>query len=90
MKTMGNDSYPVKLTGSGTTTLNSCFLYGICINKTLVGTLTVNDSAVALAQFAIGTTPGMYHAIPNGGRYEAPTFVLSAGDDVTVYIKALS
>lgn len=85
---MGNDSYPVKLSGSTTTTLKSCFLYAICINKTLAGTLTVNENGSAVGQFAIGTVPGMYHSLPNGARYAAPTFALSAGDDVTVYIKA--
>lgn len=85
---MGNDSYPVKLTGSATTTLKSCFVYAICINKTLAGTLTVNESGTAVASFAIGTLPGTYHILPSGGRYAIPTFVLSAGDDVTVYIKA--
>ncbi len=85
---MGNDSYPVKLTGSGTTTPGSCFLYAVCVNKTLAGTLTINDSAVAKAAFAIGTLPGTYHILPSGGRYAVPTFVLSAADDVTIYIKA--
>ena len=84
---MGNDSNPLKLTGSGTTTLGSVFLMGICINKTLTGTLTVNESGTATGQFAIGTTPNTYHALPNGGRYAVLTFVLSAGDDVTVYTK---
>ncbi len=84
---MGNDSYPVKLSGTATTTLNSCLLMGININKTLAGTLTINDSAVAKGQFAIGTLPGMYHALPNGTRYAALTLVLSAGDDVTAFIR---
>lgn len=85
---MGNDSYPVKLTASATTTLASCFLYAICINKALVGTLTVQENATAVGQFAIGTAPGTYHILPNGGRYAIPKFVLSGADDVTVYIKA--
>lgn len=84
---MGNDSYPVKLTGTGTTTLGSVFLYGICINKTLTGTLTVNESGSAVGAFAIGAVAGNYHTIPNGGRYANLTMVLSAGDDVTVYVK---
>ena len=84
---MGNDSYPVKLTGTGTTTIGSAFLYAICINKALSGTLTVNESGTAVGQFAIATVAGTYHAIPNGGRYAALTLALSAGDDVTVYVK---
>lgn len=84
---MGNDSYPVKLTGSGTTTLGSVFLYGICVNKTLTGTLTINETGTAVGQFAIGTTPATYHTLPNGGRYGNLTLVLSAGDDVTAYFK---
>lgn len=85
---MGNDSYPVKLTASNTTTLNACFLYAVCINKTLVGTLTINENGTAVGAFAIGTVPGAYHLLPNGGRYFKPTFVLSGADDVTVYIRA--
>lgn len=84
---MGNDSYPVKLTGSGTTTINSAFLYGISINKALTGTLAVNENGVAVANFAIGTSPGMYHTIPNGAAYFKLTCVLSANDDVTIFVK---
>lgn len=85
---MGNDANPLKLTGSGTTTLNSTFLYGIAVNKALTGTLTVNENGTAVGQFAIGTTPGTYHIHPNGVRYYKLTLVLSAGDDVTVFSKA--
>lgn len=85
---MGNDSYPVKLTGSATTTLKALKLYSICINKALSGTLTINENGTAVAAFAIGTLPGTYHIVPNGARYSVPTFVLSAGDDVTLYIAA--
>lgn len=84
---MGNDSYPKKLAGTATTTLNSCFLYAISINKTLTGTLTVNESGTAVAQFAIGTVAGTYHIVPNGVRYAVLTLVLSAGDDCTAFIK---
>lgn len=86
---MGNDSNPKKLTGTGTTTLGSCLVYAISVNKTLTGTLTVNESASAVAQFAIGTTPGTYHVTPNGARYAILTLVLSAGDDVTVFSRAV-
>ena len=86
---MGNDSNPKKLTATGTTTLNQCMLYGIAINKTLVGTLTVNESGTAVAQFAIGTVPGTYHLAPSGVRYAILTMVLSGADDVTVFTKAI-
>ena len=84
---MGNDSNPLKLTGTGTTTIGSSFLYCININKTLTGTLTINESGTAIGQFAIGTATGSYHVLPSGARYANLTFVLSAGDDVTVYTK---
>lgn len=83
---MGNDSYPKKLTGSATTTLLSCRLMGITINKTLVGTLTINENGTAVGQFAIGTTPGDYHNVPGGVRYAACTLVLSGADDVTAFL----
>jgi len=84
---MGNDANVIKLAGTATTTLNSVFLYNISINKTLTGTLTVNENGTAVAQFAIGTTPGNYHQNPNGARYSRLTLVLSAGDDVTAFSK---
>ncbi len=84
---MGNDSNPVKLTVSATTTLGSRFLMGVCINKTLVGTMTIQEGATVHANFAIGTAAGMYHTIPNGGNYTNLQFVLSGADDVTVYVK---
>lgn len=83
---MGNDSYPKKLTGTATTTLGSCRLMGISINKTLTGTLTVNESGTAVGQFAISTATGDYHNVPGGVRYANLTLVLSAGDDVTVFL----
>lgn len=84
---MGNDSSPVKLAGTATTTLGSRFLYAVCVNKTLTGTMTIGEGATVLANFAIGTVAGQYHNLPNGGRYQNLQFVLSAGDDVTVYVK---
>jgi hypothetical protein len=86
---MGNESNPKKLTGTATTTIGSCSCFGISVNKTLTGTLTVNESGTAVGQFAVGTIPGTYFAIPNGVRYAALTLVLSAGDDVTVFTKAI-
>ena len=84
---MGNDSYPILLTPSATTTLGSNFLYVVCVNKTLVGTMVINDGASSRGSFALGTTPGNYHLLPSGGRYGNLNIVLSAADDVTVYIK---
>ena len=89
---MGNDASIQKLTGTGTTTLSGVsgmMLYNICINKTLTGTLTVNENGVAVGQFAIGTVPGNYHQHTQGVRYFKLTLVLSAGDDVSVLTKAL-
>ncbi len=79
------DSNPLKLSGSATTTINGCFLYGISINKALTGTLTVNENGTAVAQFAATTPPGDYHNVPGGARYYKLTLVLSAGDDVTIF-----
>ncbi len=85
---MGNDANPIILTASGTTTLNSTFLYGIAINKTLAGTLTINENGVSVGQMAIGTLPGMYHVHANGVRYFKLTLVLSAADNVTAFTRA--
>lgn len=84
---MGNDSNPKKLTGTGTTTIGSCFLFGVSINKTLTGTLDIKESGTSVAQFAIGTAPGTYHLAPSGVRYTNLTLVLSAGDDCTAFTK---
>lgn len=86
---MGNESNPKKLTGTGTTTIGSCSCFGISVNKTLTGTLTVNESGTAVGQFAIGTTPNTYFNLPSGCRFANLTLVLSAGDDVTVFTKAI-
>ena len=89
---MENDAYPLKLTGTGTTTpggLSGTKLYGIAINKTLTGTLTVNENGTAVGAFAIGTAPGMYHLVTQGVRYTKLTLVLSAGDDVTAFVRPL-
>ena len=84
---MGNDANVIKLTGSGTTTLGSVFVFNISINKTLTGTLTVNENGTAVGQFAVGTLPGNYHQVASGARYTKLTLVLSAGDDVTCFSK---
>ena len=86
---MGNDSNPKKLTGSGTTTLGSCMVYGINVNKTLTGTLTINEGGSPVGQFAVGTTPATYYVIALGVRFSALTCVLSAGDDVTIFTRTI-
>lgn len=86
---MGNESNPKKLTGTGTTTVGSCSVYGINVNKTLTGTLTVNESGSAVGQFAIGTAPATYFVIADGIRFANLSLVLSAGDDVTLFSKAI-
>lgn len=87
---MGNDSNPKRLTASATTTLGAVYLYGIAVNKTLTGTMTVDESDRLMALFAIGTTPGTYHLAPNGTRYANLTIALSAADDVTVLTRTAS
>lgn len=84
---MGNDSNPTILSGSGTTTLKSCLLYGISVNTTLTGTLTVKESGTSVGAFAATTPVGMYWTVPNGVRFAALTLVLSAGDNVTVFTR---
>lgn len=86
---MENESNPKKLTASGTTTIGSCTMYGLNINKTLTGTLTINEGGTAVAQFAIGTTPATHFVVNNGIRFSNLTFVLSAADDVTVFTRAI-
>lgn len=85
---MGNDSNPIKLAGTATTTFGDAYLYCISVNKALVGTLTINQNGTAIGSFAIGTNPGSYHVVPNGARYYKLTMVLSAADDVTVYTRS--
>jgi hypothetical protein len=60
------------------------------VNKTLTGTMTIKENGIAVGTFAVGTTPGNYHTVVNGTRYYKCTVVLSAGDDVTLFSKALN
>lgn len=85
---MGNDSYPVPLTQSGTTNLKSCLIYCVSINKTLAGTLILKEGSTAVANFAATTPPGSYHIVPEGARYSNFNAALSTTDDVTVYMRA--
>jgi hypothetical protein len=83
---MIRDYYPVQCAGTATTTLKSCFLAGICINKVLTGTVTIKENGTAVGTIAASTAAGQFHMVPNGVRYGALTIVLSAGDDVTAFI----
>jgi hypothetical protein len=87
---MGNEAGIKQLTGSATTTLGSVYLYNICVNKTLTGTMTIKEGANTVATFAIGTTPNNYHHHPFGTRYYSLSIVLSAGDDVSVLTRFTS
>jgi len=84
---MGNEGNIKKLAGTATTTFGSCLLQNVCVNKTLTGTLTINENGAAVGQLAIGTVPGNYHQNTNGTRYSALTIVLSAGDDASAISK---
>jgi len=71
---------------AGTET-NRVLLKGICVNKTLTGTLTVKSgggSGTNLAVFAIGTLPGEYLFSSTGIEIENPALINSATDDITV------
>lgn len=86
---MGNESNPKKLTASATTTIGSVALYGINVNKTLAGTMTVNDGNTNIAIFATTAAPNTYFAIPNGIRFANLAIALSGADDVTIFTKAI-
>lgn len=86
---MGNESNSKKLTASGTTTLGSVILYGLGVNKTLAGTVTVYNDTTNVATFATTAIPNTYHNIPNGVRYGNLVIVLSGADDVTAFTRAI-
>lgn len=86
---MGNDSYPLKLTVSATTTLGSVMVYAISVNKTLTGTLTIDNDTTRIASFAATTAVGTYHVTPSGSRYSNFKAGLSTTDDVTVFTRAV-
>ncbi len=87
---MGNESSVKKLTTSGITTLGSCFLYNICINKTLVGTIVIKEGTTTVGTIAAGTLAGNYHQNTNGTRYTNLTITLSTTDDVSVLTRFTS
>lgn len=84
---MGNDANPKKLTASATTTIGSVYLYNVCVNKTLTGTMAIADGAVNIGLFAIGTLPGNYHLSSFGVRYANLAIGLSAADDVSIFTR---
>lgn len=86
---MGNDSYPLKLTVSATTTLGSVMVYAIGVNKTLSGTVTVDNDTARIASFVATTPVGTYHVVPNGTRYSNLKVGLSTTDDVTIFTRAI-
>jgi hypothetical protein len=83
---MGRDVYAVQCTGSATTTLKSCLLMGVTVNKVLTGTVAIKEQGTAVGTIAASTAAGDYHNVPGGTRYGALTIVLSAADDVTAFI----
>jgi hypothetical protein len=87
---MGNDAGVKQLTASGTTTLGSVFLYNICVNKTLTGTITINEGANTVGILDIGTLAGNYHQHSFGTRYYSLSIVLSAADDASVLTRFTS
>jgi hypothetical protein len=86
-KNMGNDSNPTLLTASATTALKSCLLYGISINATLTGTVTIKEGSTSVGAFAATTPPGMYWILPNGTRFAALNIALSTTDNVTAFTR---
>lgn len=84
---MGSDSNPKQLTASATTTIGSVFLYGICINKVLTGTITVKDGTSVVGTIAASTVAGMFFAVPNGIRFTNLVIILSAADDATCFTR---
>ena len=90
---MGNDSNPKKLTNSGgsgspwTTTFGSVLCYGININKTLTGTLTIQSggaSGTVIGIIAAGTIAGEYWYSNTGTEIQDLAIINSATEDVTV------
>jgi len=83
------NNYTYITTGTSTTingtTVARVSLKGICINKTLTGTLTVKAGATTIGAFAIGTLPDTYWNIPFGTEIENLVITTSAADDVTIF-----
>jgi len=86
---MGNDSNPKKIAASSTTTIGSVMVYAISVNKTLAGTVSVNEGTTNTGIFAATTPPGTYHVTPNGARYGNLIIGLSGADDVTLFSRAI-
>lgn len=75
---------PTKCTASGTTTKGQVVLGSLNINKTLVGTVDIQEGATSLAQFAVGTPPGQYFYDDSGSGFANLQIVLSGADNVTI------
>jgi len=86
---MGNDSNPRKLTASATTTLGAVYCYCISVNKTLTGTVTINDGNSNKGILAVGTLAGSYHVVPFGATYANLAIALSTTDDVTAFVRVI-
>lgn len=84
---MGNESNVLKLAAATATTLGSKLMFGIGINKTLVGNMIIAEGSTAVANFATGTTPNTFHVVPNGVRYNNLVITLATADDVTAFTK---
>lgn len=77
------------ITATATTTFagnetNRVVLGAINVNKTLVGTLTIQAGSTVIGVLAIGTPIGEYWYTTTGTEIEALTIVNSATEDVTV------
>ena len=74
------------IAGTATKRVN---LFGISINKTLTGTLTVKAGATTIGTFAIGTVVGMQWYTDTGVEVQDLQLVTTANDDITVFWKNL-
>ncbi len=85
---MDNNTYKYITTAATTAfagnEITKVVLGSININKTLVGTLTVNAGTTTIGVFAAGTLPGEYWYTKNGTLITSLTIVNSATEDVTV------
>lgn len=77
------------ITTAATTTFagnetNRVVLGAININKTLVGTLTVQAGSTTIGVFAVGTLPGRYWYTNTGTEIESLQIVTTSTEDVTV------
>lgn len=65
---------------------NRCVIHGIQVNKTLVGTVTIQANGVTIGVLAIGTSAMTHWQSTNGVEIENPGIITSSGsDDITVF-----